>query len=786
MDKIESTARKSPLLLVLALSLSLTASGVTALSLCSSPALAASKKLKSEDRDGLEPSVRQLVNRGQWTDAIAKLEAISASKETADRDLAWLAFGYLYTGKQKELKELDEKVKKMNVNGADPNCAAIIHAFSLVVQGKHDDAEKVLDVLNEPANGDALLDFAKACVCLKKGNAGKAAEYCEKLVGLCPNFAWGYRTLGFIQDKSLKNAQLAQLAYEHALLIEPNFKDVRGLLVDVMLSHNDFDGAIASAQEAIKLFPKDAGNYYRLAQIYQQQWRLIEALEQLKKGVALASDDPRFYRSMASIYRYQGKMAEAIAEQQKSVKLGKDKAFELIELASLQEQDKNTAAAIESLKQAIKEAPANMVAHQKLVGLLKKEGRKDDLLAELKRVVEQDPKNEGLRLGLAEAYKQAGKIDEAIEQLKEAANLEQKDPRPHREVAKIELERKNYLAAAKSYTRALNINPASVDDLVALGFCYASNNDYMQAETAFTTGLALQQLGSSAGVASSVNPNDIMRSLSSVLFTEGRYREAVVTLEAVVLAEKDGAQKKLDQFMCSEGKALRDRNSESLKELQSSFDALDKKTQLDNLSDMFDSLLKLGKKELALETVKKYAESEIKQSCPLVLAMSLLVQDRTKEAKELLHKIIDESKDKAELASSAYVELSKALQKDGDRKAAIEALQRAIEVNPKDFDANVSLSRSYLSDKNFSDCQQAAKKALEINPYCVPAYLVLAECSAAQDNLKEAEGFFAKAAELYPTSMEAHKGLLSVFQKQSKTTEAQREQEIISNLSKNG
>lgn len=742
-------------------------------------------KKAAADNDGIAPSVRAFINKGQWPDAIAKLEELTASDTTAGRNEAWLAFCYLYTGAKDKIGDLNKKVKAMSVDDKDKNAPLIVEGLTLTTQGKLDDAEKLLNSI--AVNDDALLEFSRACVALKKGNAASAAEYCERVVGLCPNFAWGYRTLGFIQEKSLKNPQLAERAYVKSLSIEPDSTQVRNLLIDIRLAKNDFDGAIDVARTAIQDFPHDAANYYRLAQIYQQQWRLIEALEQLNKSVSIDANEPRYYRAMATIYRYQGKLQEAINEQQHAVELSKkDQDFELVELANLQELNQNTSKAVESLQQALKIAPSNAVADQKLVALLKKEGRNDELIAEYKRVIELQPKVSSLRLNLADAYRHAGKTDEAIEQLKEAANLDQKDPRPHRAIAKIELEKKNYGAAAKSYIRALNINPASVEDLVALGFCYANNYDYVQAETAFTTGIALQQLGQSTGNASQVNPNDIMRSLASVFFSEGRYRESVVTLEGVVLSKKEGKQKKLDQFLLSEGKALRDRNADSFKELQKSFDDMDHEDQLSSLDDYVLTLQKLNKKEFAIEVVKKFPEGELKEKAPLVLATMWMADNRTRESKDLINAVIEKSKADAADESTAYLALAKAMQKDNDRKSAGDALQKAVELNPKDFQALVDLGRFQLSEKKYSEAQQAAQKALEVNPYCVPAFILLAENYAAQDKLKDAESNFLKATELYPTSIDAHKGLLGVFQKESKTAEAQREQEIINNLSKNG
>ena len=55
-------------------------------------------------------------------------------------------------------------------------------------------------------------------------------------------------------------------------------------------------------------------------------------------------------------------------------------------------------------------------------------------------------------------------------------------------IGAIQLQRRDFPAAQRAYTHALNINPGSVEDLVVLGYTYAANNDYMQAETAFRDG----------------------------------------------------------------------------------------------------------------------------------------------------------------------------------------------------------------------------------------------------------------------------------------------------------
>src|SRR5262249_21724623 len=122
------------------------------------PPVEASSKKKTAavtDNDGIDPSVRTLVNSGKWSDAIEKLQELTANDSTPTRNEGWLAFAYLYTGKHDALRELDRKVQGMSANDKEPNVAPIVHAFALTqstigkdganVPAKLDDAEKLLN-----------------------------------------------------------------------------------------------------------------------------------------------------------------------------------------------------------------------------------------------------------------------------------------------------------------------------------------------------------------------------------------------------------------------------------------------------------------------------------------------------------------------------------------------------------------------------------------------------------------------------------------------------------------
>jgi tetratricopeptide (TPR) repeat protein len=93
------------------------------------------------------------------------------------------------------------------------------------------------------------------------GDAAQAIVYCQKVCSLAPDFSWGYRTLGYIQQRSLKDNAAAEKSYEKALAICPDCKEVRDLLTDLHVARSDFDGALDIANNAVKVNPHDSNNF---------------------------------------------------------------------------------------------------------------------------------------------------------------------------------------------------------------------------------------------------------------------------------------------------------------------------------------------------------------------------------------------------------------------------------------------------------------------------------------------------------------------------------------------
>lgn len=726
---------------------------------------------------GLPSSTAKMINQGRWREASEQLEARVKKDKDVNRDNAWLAFAYLYLGKSDELKKLAEDTEKQAPKSP---YALIVRAFNLTSDGKFDEAEKLLLTLPPQFAGDPLPNFALALVTAKQGKAFAAAAYCQKSVELDPQFAWGYRTLGYLQQRWLEDVGKAEEAYARALAIEPGMTEAQDALTDLRLSKNDFDGAIDVAKNAIKADSKTATNHYRLAQIYTEQWRLRDALLILEKAIDLDPKNPRFYRSRATIKSFQGNLTGAIADQQRAVDLSKDKAFELIELSNMNVLAGNNNRAIDNLQEAIKLEPDNQTAHDKITRIYIQEKRYDDLVQEGKRIAERKPSDLRYRMEYATALTLSKRIDEAIEQYKLATELTNTDPEPFRRLGTLYISKKDWTSAQRAYTHALNINASSAADLAALGFCYAEDGDYRKAETAFVTAMALTRLTPNQSGPSAV---DLTRSLAGVMFAEGRYADAIGPYENILMATRTSAQGPLDAFALMRAKAMRDLTKESGQNLIAAFEKLNKDEQEREAVSAAYTLVRIGAADQALQLLAKasvtdrnmYQHAEVK-------VRALAVKGQLDEAIAEAKKALDLKNMSDEQKSDAWFVLSELQFAKKDMAGAEASANKALESYIKSPEAYVMLGQVFLTKNDAKTALSHVKRALDINAYYPAAYILQGDAQMKLGLTKDARDSYQRAVQLYPASIDAHKGLLQALKKLALAEEVKHEEEQISHL----
>jgi tetratricopeptide (TPR) repeat protein len=760
---------------------------------------------------GIDGETLHLINLGKWKEAQERLKTLADKETGVTRTKAWLAFAYMYRSQCDALTALNDSLKS---DSKDDVNVTLVNTFNLICQKKYTDAEKRLQDLSASAMSDPFVNFAFAAMSTKEGKFAVAATYVQRATDLAPDFGWGFRTRAALQQKSLNDTAGADISYSKALAIEPTFLEAINALVDIRLVKNDFDGATDVASGAIAAEPNNGFNHYRLSQIYLQQWRLREAATELQKAIGLEPKDARSYRAVASIYRYQGKFDEAIENQKKAVEMGNDKQFDLLELANMEMSAGKDTAAVEDLKQILALNPNNQTATDVLERLLVKDGKFDELIANLKKLLEKDNKSAPLHERLGNALSASGKMEEAVDEYKEAANLNQSDPVPHRKIGAIRIAQKDYNGAAKEYMRALQINANSVPDLVALGFCYGQTDDYLQAEAAFVTALALHQLTQAPDSTVPPTTPDIMRALATLLFEEGRYADAASQFTSVCSMTKMTPSGNMDQFMSGQAVALRDRRPRAYATLEAAFLKLSPKEQEQQEINLVDTLIRCQRYDTAAkylgllnpESAKQFditvipapaaPSKESGAAAPPKAALSAQEQSliyicwsRIFRHKNDLNKAdkaarlaLDVSGKDGTPHSDALWEMAEVNLAKGNLDEATKNAEEAVKVNPKSYKAYEVLGRIALKRGKTKDAIANASKALELNPYFTEAYLLLGTSQIAANDMPGAESSFQKAVNLYPGNIQTHEALLTVLKKLQKTAEAKKEESVIGQL----
>lgn len=757
-----------------------------------------SKSDKKSSKDDLPPpritseldsKTFKLVNQGNWKAVAARLESLTHKSNLPTRNHAWLAFAYMFLNQCDDLKKLSNRIDMNKPSEKLSAYVVIIDSFKEVCEGKPDAAAETLKKLPNSHVNDSFINFALAAVAGKQGKAGAAAEHCKRAVELDPEFAWGFRTLGYLQSRWLNQPQEAEKAFAETIRLEPAQGEVREMLINEHLSRNDFDGAIDLAMAGVNANKKDGKSHYRLSQIYIQQWRLKEALIELERAIENDPGTAVYYRTRATIRKYQGNFTDAIADQKKAVELSKDKPFELVELANMYSQNGDSKEAINSLNEALRIDPANSGAQKTLITLLGKEKRFDALIDAYKNAIKSQPKDGGLHFNLAETLHALGEDDEAISEYKEAANLDQKDARPHRRIGAIYSSKRDFEKAEEAFRRALNINPGSVQDLVALGFCYAQRENYLQAEAGFVTALALQQL------MGNTNPDDpkredIIRSLASLLIVEGRYSDARAQFESLYGMTRETEKGAGDKYLVQQSRLLSDRRDDSANELIAGFKTLPANTQSGFRYTLVQTLLKAGKADLALQQINDLTAEQMAGDprWRSLKARAMRLKGSLSDAKTEIEGAIEEASKLGEgkevLVAEMLLEKARILIDSGSLKEAEDAANQALAKYDKIYASYLVLGQIKLKQNDATQALELAKKAIEQNPYFTDAYILVGDAYLKLGKPKDAVENFRKAAEIYPGLVAAQKALLRGYKAQGLKDEVAKLEQQIEQMEK--
>jgi len=167
--------------------------------------------------------------------------------------------------------------------------------------------------------------ISKADALLKEGQRKEAIEKLEAARRRFGDDLDIFRRLAHMYFHYLDEANAGQKVVDlclEILRIVPEDVESRLLLAEAYWLHLvDYEKAAEEYRRVIEIDPSNVGGYTGIACIYPEV-SAKEALEALKKAVALQPDDGDLYNNLATMYGYMGEYDKELELREKAIEMG--------------------------------------------------------------------------------------------------------------------------------------------------------------------------------------------------------------------------------------------------------------------------------------------------------------------------------------------------------------------------------------------------------------------------------------------------------------------------------
>jgi len=200
----------------------------------------------------------------------------------------------------------------------------------------------------------------------------------------------------------------------------------------VALSHGQLSSATVEVNHVYYCY--DVMEYSPLAQMYLEQGKVQEAIEQYQAAIRLDPDCPAPHEALGDVYLMQSKVAEAVGEYEKAISFMPGTVDYHLELGfmlhSRSVDEKATERAIEEYLKAIERAPDSPegytrlgAAYLALGGLYEEQGERELAIAAYQQAAETDPDLITPHLYLGKLYHEMGEVETAVAAYEQAIAL---------------------------------------------------------------------------------------------------------------------------------------------------------------------------------------------------------------------------------------------------------------------------------------------------------------------------------------------------------------------------
>ena len=388
------------------------------------------QKLDPKSADPVVENVLDAIERGKLTDALKLADAAIDQVNSGERYRVRAVKALVFARRRQFAEATADYQKALAENPRDTDTRAH-YAEALVAMKRVPEAEAQINeaMLMDGKNPAVLMaagDVAKA-----RGELKQALDRYEEAMQMAPNAYEPYARAAVVAAK-LKDPQRARGLAETAGQLRPNNPDVivAQALVTAVQDPKQAATLLTQASEAA---PEDPLLPYLLGTTYQSMGGTIEAIDALRKAVALAPNYDDAWFALGKVNRELGRNDEARRCFTEVTGIDKTRADAWVEIADILATTGNDAAALEAYEQALKAEPSNPLSvcamGETLIVRMGEDAKSLKRGAEtLERCVKLNKTHPSAWKNLGNAYKTMNKRKEAVAAYKQHLVVVPTDP----------------------------------------------------------------------------------------------------------------------------------------------------------------------------------------------------------------------------------------------------------------------------------------------------------------------------------------------------------------------
>ncbi len=465
--------------------------------------------------------------KGEWVKARSELEKAAFFLEDRDGGEAQLIEARLDAVEdQVEIKELTDR------------------SFQEIESGRTDAAVLTLQSLLKLNPEEPSVHFNLGNLWAQKSRLDLAEGAFKKAIELRPNDPQAHQRLGQVYEL-VRYYGRAKEEYEKARIglspDDPLQKELANAIArteqeteaarasaetlgsqsEERFNAGDLDGAISGLEQAVAIYPENAGLQFRLGEVYAESGRIDPAIGRMMRAIDVDPKDFRLFEWLAKLYEGKGYLYQALRGWKKAEALHpsdrtrdeierllqkmaeiEHKTTPLVERGKEEARKGNGAVAVELLGQAISLAQDDARLRIELALLYMGMGpsRSIDAYTELNAVSLHEPERGEAPFHLGVLYASAGqwedaarsfegaiKAEESSEALRSKARseLEQvrfkirdgKEARRYLHRGNRRMAEQDYRGAIESFERVIRLHPSDSNSLYFIGYCYENLGD---------------------------------------------------------------------------------------------------------------------------------------------------------------------------------------------------------------------------------------------------------------------------------------------------------------------